>query len=103
MIQGDTARGSHSGVAAVLSFVFSGLGQLYNGQIFKGLLIIFFCVISILVLLIGSILIGLWLLGKVFSLKVLLFGGLLSVVGLIASCIIAIFSIVDAYRTAAKQ
>lgn len=29
-----------SGLAAVLSFFISGLGQIYNGQILKGLLII---------------------------------------------------------------
>lgn len=29
---------SHAGIAAVLSFFLTGLGQIYNGQILKGLL-----------------------------------------------------------------
>lgn len=29
-----------AGIAAVLSVIFSGLGQIYNGQIFKGLVIL---------------------------------------------------------------
>ena len=29
---------SHAGIAAVLSFFITGLGQIYNGQILKGLL-----------------------------------------------------------------
>ncbi|HII80304.1 MAG TPA: hypothetical protein HA261_07910 [Methanosarcina sp.] len=36
------------GLAAVASFFFSGLGQIYNGEIKKGLLLIFIQVINVL-------------------------------------------------------
>lgn len=49
----------HPGVACVLSFIFNGMGQLYNGEILKGLLIIFFSSVSLLVLIISNILIAL--------------------------------------------
>jgi len=46
------------GVAAVLSFVFTGLGQIYNGQIGKGIMFLiigFICALT-LIILIGFIL-----------------------------------------------
>lgn len=94
---------SNPGTAAVLSFIFNGLGQLYNGQILKGLLIIALSSLSILVLIIGSILIFLWLLGKIVSAKALISGFALFFTGLIPSCILGVYSILDAYRVAAKE
>lgn len=91
------------GVAAVLSFIFNGLGQLYNGQIAKGLLIIFLSSLSMLVFIFGSILIGLWLLGKIILGKILILGLMLFLFGLISICILGIYSIFDAYQTAAKK
>jgi TM2 domain-containing membrane protein YozV len=91
------------GAAAVLSFLFNGLGQLYNGQIKKGLLIIFISSLGMLVLIFGSILIGFWLLGKIISLKVLILGLALFLAGLICICILGIYSIFDAYQVAAKK
>lgn len=91
---------THPGLAAVLSFVFNGLGQLYNGQIFKGLTIIFLSTASMLVLVIGSVFIGSWLLEKVMFRGQLVFGLALFFIGLVAICIIGIYSIVDAYRVA---
>jgi len=93
----------HPGVAAVLSFIFNGLGQLYNGQIQKGLLIIFISAVSMLVLIIGSILIAFWLLGKVVSINALIWGLALFLIALVSICIIGIYSILDAYHTAAKK
>lgn len=94
---------SHPGLAAVLSFIFNGLGQLYNGSILKGLLIIFISSISMLVLIIGGILITLWLLGKVIFIKTLIWGLTLFLIGIFSSCVIGIYSILDAYQTAAKK
>jgi len=34
-----TSPAKNPGVAAVLSFFFSGLGQIYNGQILKGIFV----------------------------------------------------------------
>lgn len=45
----------NAGIAAVLSFFISGLGQIYNGQIFKGLVII---VVQAINLALTAILIG---------------------------------------------
>lgn len=94
---------SHPGFAAVLSFIFNGLGQLYNGQIFKGLLIIFLAAISTSVLIISSILIAFWLLGKNISYKIFISGIVLFVSNLIFIGILGIYSIIDAYQTAAKR
>ncbi len=98
----DTSR-TNPGVAAVLSFIFNGLGQLYNGEILKGLLIIFISSITMLVLIIGSVLIGLWLLGKVIFIEVLILGFTLFFIGLISICVLGIYSILDAYRNASKK
>lgn len=45
----------NAGIAAVLSFFISGLGQIYNGQIIKGLIII---VVQAINLALTAILIG---------------------------------------------
>ena len=87
------------GTAAVLSFVFSGLGQLYNGQLFKGLVIIFFSVISILLVVLGAVCIYVWLTQQA-ALIFLKWGIGLFVIGIIAICILGIYSIVDAHRKA---
>jgi len=93
----------HPGIAAVLSFVFNGLGQLYNGQIFKGLTIIFLSALSMTVLIIGSVFIALWFLGKIIFSQALFFGLALFFLSLVSICIIGIYSIIDAYRVALKK
>src|SRR3954454_20935174 len=62
------------GVAAALSFVLCGLGQIYNGQLFKGILLA--------VLFVGSLL--------------LIAAG----IGALTAPILWVVGIVDAYRTA---
>lgn len=88
------------GVAAVLSFIFNGVGQLYNGQMVKGLSLIFFSTLSMLIFILGSVFIGLWLLGKIIFLKVLFWGLGLFCLGLALICAIGVYSILDAYRVA---
>ncbi|MDD5006227.1 MAG: hypothetical protein PHS93_07020 [Candidatus Omnitrophica bacterium] len=90
---------NHSGTAAVLSFVFSGLGQLYNGHIVKGLIIIFFTGLSLLLVVLGAALIYVWFRQQVI-LQLLWSGIGLLIVGLILICVLGIYSIVDAYRQA---
>jgi hypothetical protein len=94
---------THPGLAAVLSFIFSGIGQLYNGQIKKGLLIVLFSVISIFIFLIGSIFIGFWLLGKLIFRGELVLGLALFFIGIIAICVLGLYSIFDAYKVALKK
>jgi len=97
------------GIAAVLSFIFNGLGQLYNGQIKKGLWLMFLSSLSMLVLIVGAILIGHWLLSCfklgicLINIKELILGVVLFFLGLIFICIIGIYSIFDAYKTAKKS
>ncbi|MBL7130361.1 MAG: hypothetical protein ISS45_03010 [Candidatus Omnitrophica bacterium] len=90
---------NRSGTAAVLSFVFSGLGQLYNGQIVKGLVIIFFSALSLLSVMLGAVLIYIWLKQQIL-LQLFWLGVALFVVGLIFVCIIGVYSIFDAYKQA---
>lgn len=91
------------GLAAVLSFVFNGLGQLYNGQIIKGLFLIFLSVLSIFIFLLGAILLAFWLWGKNYFVNQLIFSLGLCILGLFFSCLIGIYSIVDAYKKATKD
>lgn len=65
------------GVAAVLSFFWCGLGQIYNGQIGKGILMMIFYLISCLL--------------------IFLF------IGLLTTPILWIWGMVDAYSTANRQ
>ncbi len=65
-----------SGLAAVLSFILPGLGQIYNGQIGKGLLFIILLIVSVLSILI--------------------------LIGIILLPVFWIYNIYDAYDTAKK-
>jgi TM2 domain-containing membrane protein YozV len=96
-------KNTHPGTAAVLSFIFNGLGQLYNGEIKKGLFVIFLSTLCILVFIIGAVLIGLWLLGKIISATHIIYGLLLFLTGIILICILGIWSIFDAYNVASKD
>ena len=89
---------NRAGTAAVLSFLFNGLGQLYNGKIKKGLLIISLSSISLLMIIVGAILIGYWLLTQFFSFAQFVIGAALFVLGVILACVIGIRSIIDAYN-----
>ena len=64
------------GLAAVLSFLISGLGQIYNGEIGKGILIIVVQIINGLLTLI--------------------------IIGFITGAIVWIWAIYDAYKTAER-
>ncbi len=66
----------NSGLAAVLSFFFTGLGQIYNGQIGKGVLFIVIQGINFLLMFI--------------------------IVGFITAPLFWIWGMVDAYKTAEK-
>jgi len=93
---------NRAGRAAVLSFVFSGLGQLYNGQIVKGLTMIFFACLGILLVVLGAILIYVWLTQKATSWPIWI-GIVLFLIGLVLICIIGAYSIFDAYKNGGIQ
>ena len=66
----------NSGVAAVLSFFFTGLGQIYNGQIGKGVLFIIIQAIN--------------------------FALMYVIIGFITAPLFWIWGMVDAYKTAER-
>lgn len=89
-------------VAALLSFLFNGLGQIYNGEIKKGLTLIFFSGVSMLVLIIGAVFIF-YFIKQLFSpLVFLIWGIVLFFLGLTGMIIIGIYSISDAYYKAKR-
>jgi len=93
----------YPGTAAVLSFIFSGLGQLYNGEIFKGLVVISLSAVSIFLFLFGSIFIWFWLTQKIFFPAQLILGITSFAIGIILICILGIYSIYDAFRVAKSK
>ena len=68
--------GKSAGLAAVLSFFWAGLGQIYNGQIAKGIVFMFLQVINVLLMFV--------------------------LVGFLTWPVIWIWGIVDAYGTAER-
>ena len=75
-VKAPTVGEKNPGLAAVLSFLIVGLGQIYNGQIGKGIVLIICYVISILLVFI--------------------------VIGIPLLVILWIYGIYDAYNTAKK-
>ncbi len=89
--------------AALLSFVFNGLGQIYNGQIKKGILLFFLSGVSMLIFLIGAVFIGFQIFCNFSMMPILIWGIVLFFTGLIGIIIIGIYSISDAYYFAQKM
>ena len=73
-VKGSRTGIKSSGLAAVLSFLIIGLGQIYNGEIVKGFLLMFLALISILF----------WW----------------AVIGFIFTLVLWVYSIYDAHKTA---
>ena len=92
----------HPGTAAVCSFIFNGLGQIYNGQINKGLFLITLSTLSMLMLIVGAVLIGYTMIGRIIVTSGIVVGFIFFAVGIICAGIIGIYSIFDAYRVALK-
>ncbi len=76
MVQPQHVQKKNEGIAAVLSFIFIGLGQIYNGEIAKGILFL--------------------VVGIIFALLIIF------LVGIILYPIFWIYNIYDAYSTAKK-
>ena len=89
------------GVAAVLSFIFTGLGQIYNGHIGKGLALMFISAVSMGCLIIGAILIWAWFINVGVSGFLILWIGIsLMVISILVIAIAGIYNIYDAYNVA---
>jgi len=89
------------GVAAVLSFIFTGLGQTYNGQIGKGLLLMLISAVSVTSLIIGAVITRYWFVdvGK-YEFSTLWMGISLIVISILVIAITGIYNIYDAYNVA---
>jgi TM2 domain-containing membrane protein YozV len=92
----------HAGIAAVLSFVFNGLGQLYVGKIKQGLIIMTISAVSMILIIAGAVFAGHWIISRLFSIWELIIGLVLLISGIIIACVVGIYSINDAYKEALK-
>lgn len=90
------------GVAAVLSFVFNGLGQIYNGQIAKGLVIILVSSIAMIIMLVGAVFMGHFIITDFSYPPEFMIGSIMLIVGISATIVLSIYNIYDAYYTAQK-
>lgn len=94
---------TNPGVSAVLSFVFSGLGQIYNGQIRKGLWIMLFSSLGLILVLFGAVLLGYYIFGKIFFAAELIVSLILLLAGTLLIASLGMYSIFDAYKVASKK
>lgn len=98
-----TLRKAHPGTAAVLSFLFNGLGQIYNGQLKKGLVLVGISSVCMLMMIVSAIFIGFWCMGEALFAAQLIF----AVSGFILAAtfigLLGVYSIFDAYRTASLK
>lgn len=90
------------GVAAVLSFCFNGLGQVYNGEIKKGMCIMSFSVIFMTCIIITAIYLAYVFWAGPQDILRLCIWLILLALSIIAVAIVGIYSIYDAYRGAKK-
>ena len=91
------------GVSAVLSFLFNGLGQIYNGQIAKGLFLMALSTLFMIGVVMGSVLCGYYFLTgfkEGWALRWALWGLLPSLLG---TALVGIYNIFDAYQTALRM
>lgn len=102
MINNANKIGNNAGIAAVLSFIFTGLGQVYNGHIAKGLFLMFITIITMMITVLGAVIVCYAVLrGSILGNNSIL-GITLMVVGLVTMVIVGIYNIYDAYNTAKR-
>ena len=92
----DEKKKINPGLAAVFSFIFSGLGQIYNGQILKGLCIISFSTVGIILVIVGFVQISFCLISQLFGREDLLLGSVLLLTGFLLITTLGIYNIYDA-------
>lgn len=91
---------THPGVAAVLSFIFSGLGQIYNGDLRKGFYLVGLTTTGLLLVILGAVVIASVFFYRFLSPKLLVLGFSILLVGGIIIGVTGIYSIKDAYKNA---
>lgn len=91
------------GVAAVLSFLFNGLGQIYNGQIAKGLVLMALSSLFMMILVVGAVFCGYYFLTG-FNYGWALGWGIGCLLPSISGiAIVGAYNIFDAYGTACRM
>jgi len=93
---------NRAGAAAVLSFVFCGLGHIYIGEIKRGLKIMFYSSLYLFILIIGASIIIYQILLNTPNPLLLIQGITIATLGLIANAITSIYNIYDAYKCGIK-
>jgi len=88
------------GIAAVLSFLFSGLGQIYNGRISKGLTIMAISAVGMVLVIIGAVQLVYLIYGRIPEAGLLEAGIAFFVLGLILIAATGVYNVHDAYNTA---
>ncbi len=95
----------NTGIAAVLSFFYPGLGQIYNGQILKGFL---FLAIQTILVFIAIFIVFFGGLAVLFGIATGMQGGYLAgyglfvTIGVVSNIILRIYVVYDAYNTAKR-
>ncbi|NQS99504.1 MAG: hypothetical protein HQ595_00340 [Candidatus Omnitrophica bacterium] len=93
-------RNINPGLSAVFSFLFSGLGQLYNGQVKKGLALITLTSGGIILTVVGAVLLVDYLFFDAILHVELVWGATLLLSGILLISCIGTYSIFDAYNVA---
>ena len=93
---------NRAGAAAVLSFVFCGLGHIYIGEIKRGLKIMFYSSLYLFILIIGASIIIYQILLNTPNPLLLIQVITIATLGLIANAITSIYNIYDAYKCGIK-
>jgi TM2 domain-containing membrane protein YozV len=96
-------RKQRAGTAAVLSFVFCGLGHIYIGQIKKGLKMMFYSSLFLFVLILGSVMVIYEIMTGFMNPPLMLKGIFIATLGLIANSITSVYNIYDAYNMGLKD
>ena len=86
------------GLAGIYSFLWTGLGQIYNGQINKGLIQMTLSAVGMILVILGAILIYFGFLEA----RVSILGIILLVVGILGITLLGIYSIRDARKSAQR-
>lgn len=103
MDSADNKKTTDPGVSAILSFIFTGLGQIYNGQIAKGLFMMSVTIVAVVVAIIGAAMIAYTLLTGIIGNTKQILGFLLLGGATILMIIVGVYNIYDAYNTAKKK
>jgi len=91
------------GIAVVLSFLFNGLGQIYNGQIAKGLSLMAASSLLMMTMVVGVVWAGYYVVTD-FQHGWALWGALFCLIpAILGTALLGIYNLFDAYHTALRM